>query len=231
MPLIGDIHGEFVGLAWDLDFDVRPQECPDPRSVDKDVSALTQSDRQHQSRAVAEESGRDLVDAGLQQARQPILTGIAHHRQDREDGADRHVDIDVDRAVEGVDGDRQRRRGVEQGWLLGFSGCEDRNRGRADLVEKAVVAVPFQGLLLRTDVGVGALSVRGRDSLCGRMDLTADADRGARQSQDRRADGGAATGFFKPVLEGLSRHGRSFPGCAAVPACRTSPGHQRAQDR
>ena len=206
VPLVGDINGEFVCLVRYLDRDMGADEGSDPRAVDEYVGAVAQGDRHYQAWAVAEKARRDLIDSGLQEGRQRILTGIAYDGQDGEDSADRHIDIDIAGTVDGVHGNREWGTRIEQFRLIKFSGSVERHRGSSGFLDKQLIPVSLESLRLGTDCRVITRGVRRRGGPNTGLDFGADAHRGPRERKNRRTDSLAPVGFFKPVFKSLARH-------------------------
>ena len=76
---------------------------------DEDMRAAAERQHQRELRSVDEEAGGKLPVPRLQKGGGRIVHPARQLREEREDRADRDIGVDVRRAVERVDGERQRR--------------------------------------------------------------------------------------------------------------------------
>ena len=103
---VGLVHAVDPGLLWELHVGVGEEELADGRVVGEAIDAASGGVDHHGGAAVEHVAGGDEVLGGLQEVfhggrlRQGGPAAV-----DAEDGADADVDVDVGRAVEGVDAD------------------------------------------------------------------------------------------------------------------------------
>ncbi len=100
---VGHVDGEFLGLLRHLQRRLGQQ--PDARGGIQGEAddALAEGQDQGGLRTVDRIAGRDLARSWLQEIAHLQLAAVVGSRQDREDGADGDVDVDVAGAVEGVE--------------------------------------------------------------------------------------------------------------------------------
>ncbi|MHC2621490.1 hypothetical protein ACVIW2_003522 [Bradyrhizobium huanghuaihaiense] len=101
MPAIRHVDRELLARLGDLHGAAREAEAAHLAVEREDVDAI--AERQHQGglRPVGDEAGRELRRAALMEGEREIIG----RGQDREDRADRHVDVDVGGAVERINRD------------------------------------------------------------------------------------------------------------------------------
>ena len=78
-----------------------------------------------------------------------------HHREDREDRADRREGLDIGGAVEGIDGHRERAFRIEPFWLVRLFGGKRGDRGLGECRADDIVGHGVQRLLTIAIPGVG----------------------------------------------------------------------------
>ena len=164
-------------------------------------SSACRAERQHQRelRSVDEEAGGKLPVSRLQKGGGRIGVRRAGCREEREDGADRDIGIDVRRAVERVDGERQPGAGIEQHRHRQFLGSVPGDRRVAHRVEEDLVGIDVE-VLLQVAVGIGAAArfADGRAERAG-IDGPADLERRTRKSA-HDLDGRAAQPASGPLV-------------------------------
>ncbi len=112
----------------------------------KDLRAGADADDEHDLRTVNEKAAGELVDARLQEGRGlVVMLQRRKHREDRPDGG---VGVGVGGAIEGVDGDQQRRLGIEQERPFHLLGGDGGNRGPPQRRDDAVVGEDVDLLLI-----------------------------------------------------------------------------------
>ena len=111
------------------------------------VDAPPERHHQRRLRTIDEESGGDLLFPGLPERQRRVMLGLVDHRQDRKDGPDRRVDIEIGRAVQGVDGDGDDAASVEQGGDLLFLGQIGADSGLSQRRREQLLGHQIQALL------------------------------------------------------------------------------------
>ncbi|MPL73717.1 hypothetical protein SDC9_19523 [bioreactor metagenome] len=124
MALVRGVDGEFRGILGDrreirLTFETAGVGIEDPV-----MHAVTEGHDQRALRPEDHVTAGDLLARRAQEARLGRVGG----REDREDRADRDVDVDVRRAIERIDGKRQRARAEGEDLVFFFRGVEGHGR-------------------------------------------------------------------------------------------------------
>jgi len=97
------VDREFLGFSGDLHVGVGQHEFADVAVEREAVGAVAEGQHQHGRRTVDRIAGAHLLGAGLQEVFGDRSAAGDRRLQDREDGADRDVDVDVRRTVERVE--------------------------------------------------------------------------------------------------------------------------------
>ena len=198
MPVVGGVDRELLGARRDHAALIGLDERAEPCREHEDMRAAAQRQHQRQLRPVDEEAGPELVHSCLQKSGGRICVRHASCREERENGADRHVDVDAGGAVERIKGDGERRAAVEQHRLLQFFGRIERDRRMPHGVEEDVVGEDVEVLLVVAG-GVGAARTCEGGAQRAVADRVADLDRCFRELADGRCDGRVALTFAANV--------------------------------
>ena len=104
--LVGGVDGEFAGLRRNAQIGMGEDELADLAVQGKGVHAVAQREHQHGGRAVDGIAGADLLRARLQKILRRRLAYALRAAQHRKNRAHRHVDVDIARAVERIEGEQ-----------------------------------------------------------------------------------------------------------------------------
>jgi len=106
-PAVGRVDRELVGIGRDPDAGVRQHELAEVRIQRESGDPVADAEHEQRRRTVERIAGGDLGRARLQEVRLGDIPAAVDdgsgRAQDREDAADRHVDVDVARSVERIE--------------------------------------------------------------------------------------------------------------------------------
>ncbi len=159
MPVVGHVDREIRRLFRNDDAGPRLDESAEMARKGEDRRAVAEGEDQRQLRPVDENAGRQLVAALLQKG----SLAVVQCREDREDRADRHVDIDIGRAIERVDCQRQPATGMERHDLRLFLGGIEGHVGLAGGLGEQAVGVNVERML-RIAAGIVARAIQAFDA-------------------------------------------------------------------
>jgi hypothetical protein len=188
---------------------------------------------QQQLRTVDEEAGGELARARLQEGRLRVAPMCIIDGQDGEDGADRDIGLDVRRAVERIDRQRQRALRVDDDRLVLLLGAEIGDSGGARRFHENPVGNDIELLL---DVAPAVRRLAGRALMLADRavhDRVADLDGGGAELPDRLGDlPPRRVGIALRSEIGVERrwHGGFLLGCrgSSSPFIRGNSGQWRA---
>ena len=155
VAIVRGVDRIFGVVVRDQDFRLHQQEGVGVAVEHEQQGAGAEADHQGSLWAVDEEAGGQLRPALLAKGEGGFGEGVGGHGEDREDRADRRVDVDVRRAVQGIDGDGQNAGPVEDRRLLHLFGQIGGHAGLAQGAAEHVLGDHIQPALL-VAVAVGA---------------------------------------------------------------------------
>ena len=127
VPPVRRVDGEFRRVGRNFHATRDQQEFPGTPVQNEDVNALVERQNQRGLGAVDHEARSTLRRARLEEGGDDIVAA----RANRKDGSDRDVVFEVGRSVERIDGDTERRLGIEHLRQIQFLGQDSSDRGGA----------------------------------------------------------------------------------------------------